>query len=342
MTTRLLILLSVAAMLFLAGCGSGGGGGTEKPTLPQIPSTSVGQFDILTQLPYGDASLPEDMLSNVADNYTAASTAFATWALVFSKSADYAALAGESVEPFVALKNHFVNLALASHRLALALKALDSSTGESMAESLATAMRELADTLREDGLSSVADKLNESADQADALAASIGEGLSSEEEIINVLAADLAFRQSLLALPDEINVQGAGSMAGSERAVLSVLYYYIVTIKYQEITSTPVSATPWGQISPWCYRRIVTVNRTTTTVEAETSYATLFNAIWNINGFNYHELSRTVSTQQQTYTEYYFSFSTPPSDALPPASTRTVILYRRIRSENTTGAIGGG
>jgi len=297
MTTRLLILLPVAAMLFIAGCGNGGGGGALKPILPQIPSTSVGQFDSLAQSPYGDDSLPEDLLDNVADSYSFASGVFASWALIFSKCVDYATLAKEPTTQFFNLKNDFIDLALACNRLSSALKARDSSTGESMAESLADELRQLADRLQGYGLPSVAAKLNESADQADALAASIGEGLTDLEDQLGVLAADQAFRQSLLALVDEINAQGAGRMATSEdeRGRATGLYYYIVTTKYQEIVSTPVSATPWGQVSPFFYRRTVTVNRTITTVETETSYATLFNAIWNNDGFNFHEISRSVS-----------------------------------------------
>jgi len=329
------------AMFLLAGCTDNGGG----KNFPEIPSNEIGQFNILAASPYPDdiaiGTLPAQLLPAVAGSYVTAAETFAQWANALGESAGYAQSQDEPFQDLLTAQSIFQALATACGNLGAALYASDATSGQSAASAMATALNDLADMAQQDGFSTLSQKFTDAALQADALATQIGQGMSTSDQLIALFQADQAFRQSLQAVADEISEMTSGySLPMQSRAING--HYYVVTNEFLVITQTPLSATSWVLISPGHYMRTVTWNRQTTEIETQTSYLTLWDAIWNVNGYNFTQLSQTISQTQVTTTEHFFSVSGSPSANLPPVKSYVFIERRTISIRFTTGAVGGG
>jgi len=336
-----LLVLSMATLI-LAGCQdqSEPGGG-----MPALPSAEIGQFNILAASPFPDnipvGTTPAQLLSALAGSYWTGADTFGDWAMALGDCADYAGAAGETIYGFQTTQAIFQALAVACDDLGDALSAGNSAAGQAAASALAMALSDLANKAQQDGFPTLAAKFTLAAAQANVLANQIGQGLTTQSQLIAVLEADLAFRDTLQAVADETStiVTGYSLMMQSRAAPL---YYYIARTKYQALTATPVSATTWVLISAGHYTRNVTWNRDITSLDTETSYWTLWDAIWNINGFDYTVISQTVTQTQTTVTQHFFSVSGTPSANLPPAYSRVLVQSRVIYRQRITGAIGGG
>jgi len=339
---RAALLMLCMSLLIFAGCqdNSESGGG-----MPELPSAEIGQFNLLAQSPFPAnipvGTLPAQLLAALADSYSTGADIFDDWATAFRDCAAYSLSMEEPAYDMQTAQGIYQALAVASGNLGTALSAGNSAGGQAAAAAMAAALNDLADLAQEEGYAALATKLTAAATQANVLAVQIGQGLSTSEQLIAVFQADQAFRVALQAVADEVSSITTGVYLPMS-ARFTYLYYYIARTEYQEINATPSSATAWVLISPGHYRRSVTWNRTIADVEAETSYWTLWDALWNTNGFDYTELSRTITQTQNTTTQDLFSLSGTPSNALPPAYSRVVIQSRVITRHRLTGAIGGG
>jgi len=330
------------SLLILAGCqdhGEPGGG------MPELPSAELGQFNLLAQNPLPDnipvGTLPAQLLASVAQSYLSSADVFENWAATLRDAAAYSLTMDEPADDIQRAQGIFQALADACDNLGNALLDTDAAGGQVAAAALAAALDDFADFAQDQGYAALAGKLTTAAAQANTLAAQIGQGLSTSEQLIAVFQADQAFRQTLQAVADEISSLTTGVYLPM-RARITFLFYYVALTEFQEITATPLSATTWVQISPGHYRRIVTWNRNIVNIKTKTSYWTLWDALLNINGFDYTELSRTTSQDQVTRVQDVFSLFGSPDDDLPPAYSRVVIESRTITRHRLTGAIGGG